>query len=358
MIALTKTAKTMLRCLLILAGGMVLYGIVPMTATAGTARVFILHSYEAGHVCGQPQADGVLTALDTEGFTPGKTLTVAHWFMDTKRTHVTPEAVAARAKTALDRIREFKPDLLVTIDDTAFKHVGLKLVDTDVAVVFSGMNNQPENYHRLVPVFESRTHPRHNVTGVYELLHINDAIRVHGKIFNRTSKTQVIVDRESPTGKAIRRQAELELEGLPEALWDIAVVGSVAEYRAALEAANRDDAVGAIYPVALVLKDQAGEIWDAARIFKLTLEVSRKPELALNYAFCKMGLFGGAAVDFRAMGYQAGMKAAAILKGADPGNIPLEDARDYALAFNLKRARQLNINIPEEILAASDDIFF
>ncbi|HCY83503.1 MAG TPA: hypothetical protein DHV36_00035 [Desulfobacteraceae bacterium] len=355
---MTKRAKTMLRCLLAFAVVLMLSAAGTMQALADSPRVFILHSYEAGHVCGQPQADGVLAALDAAGFTPGQTLTVAEWFMDTKRKYVTPEAVANQAKIALDRIREFKPDLLVTIDDTAFKHVGLTLVDTDVAVIFSGMNNQPENYHRLVPVFESRAHPRHNVTGVYELLHINDAIRVHGKIFNKTSKTQVIVDRDSPTGKAIRRQAELELDGMPKTLWDIAVVGSVAEYRAVLEAANRDDSIGAIYPVALVLKDHKGEIWDAARIFKLTLDVSRKPELALNYAFCKMGLFGGAAVDFRAMGYQAGIKAAAVLNGTDPGTIPLEDARDYALAFNLKRARQLNINIPEEILAASDDIFF
>jgi ABC-type uncharacterized transport system substrate-binding protein len=44
--------------------------------------------------------------------------------------------------------------------------------------------------------------------------------------------------------------------------------------------------------------------------------------------------------------------------GANPGSIPVEDAENYALAFNLDRARQLKIKIPEEILAAADDIFF
>jgi len=58
------------------------------------------------------------------------------------------------------------------------------------------------------------------------------------------------------------------------------------------------------------------------------------------------------------MGKQAGVKVASILNGVNPGSIPVEDAENYALAFNLDRARQLKIKIPEEILAAADDIFF
>jgi ABC-type uncharacterized transport system substrate-binding protein len=67
-----------------------------------------------------------------------------------------------------------------------------------------------------------------------------------------------------------------------------------------------------------------------------------------------MGLFGGAAVDFFAMGEQAGRMVAAILQGTPPGEIPMEEARRYALAFNVDRARRLGIQIPEDVLLAAD----
>ena len=35
-------------------------------------RVFILHSYEANHVCGQPQQDGISAALKEAGFPCGQ----------------------------------------------------------------------------------------------------------------------------------------------------------------------------------------------------------------------------------------------------------------------------------------------
>ena len=39
-----------------------------------TYKVFILHSYELDHVCGQPQSAGVTEALNNSGFS-GKRLT-------------------------------------------------------------------------------------------------------------------------------------------------------------------------------------------------------------------------------------------------------------------------------------------
>lgn len=317
-------------------------------------RVFILHSYEKDHSCGQPQADGVIVALKHAGF-DDKNIDIQSFYMNTKRR---PELIEQQARIALKTIREFKPDVLVTIDDNAFRTVALQLVDTSIGIVFSGMNGQPENYNETKRFMECRKNPGHNVTGVYELLHIVDAIRIHSEIFPDLIETRIIIDRDSPTGKAIYNQVKLELEGLPKERWSIRVVGNLEEYRAELEAANADSSVGAIYPVALMLRDKEGKMHTAPEIFKLTTRISKKPELALNYAFCKIGLFGGAAVDFVAMGKQVGVKVASILNGANPGSIPVEEAENYALAFNLDRARQLKIKIPEEILAAADDIFF
>ena len=138
----------------------------------GARRVFILHSYEKGHVCGQPQHDGLVAALGKAGFPEEENLKIRTYFMDTKRKHNTPELIGQQALLARERIGSFRPHVLVTLDDNAFRTVALNLVDTPIPVVFSGMNGQPEEYNEMRRFMNSRYHPGHNVTGVYEKLHI------------------------------------------------------------------------------------------------------------------------------------------------------------------------------------------
>ncbi|MCF8082409.1 MAG: hypothetical protein K9M96_04895 [Deltaproteobacteria bacterium] len=319
-------------------------------------RIFILHSYEAGHVCGQPQHDGVISVLHRAGLKDQDNLQVQTYFMDTKRKNNTPELIREQARIALQKIRAFRPDVLIVLDDNAFRTVALRLVDKPVPMVFSGMNNQPEAYHQKKACMESRNRPGHNITGVYEKLHFADAIRVHTKLFPQTQKVMIFSDL-SPTGQAILRQIQVEMaqEPLPCA-HEIRIVEGWEEYQKAIERANQDPEVGVIYPGALLLKDRQGNTYTAPEIFAWTVKYSHKPEIAINYAFTKMGLFGGAAVDFYAMGEQAGKMVVRILRGEDPGETPIEEARRYALVFNLDRARQLGLEIPSDVLMAADEV--
>ncbi|MEW6536767.1 MAG: ABC transporter substrate binding protein [Candidatus Auribacterota bacterium] len=330
---------------------------VPVAAFSNEShKVFILHSYEENHVCGQPQHDGIVKALASAGFVEGQNLELQTYYMDTKKTNNTPDLIQQQADRAIELIAEFQPDVLVTLDDNAFRTVGMELADTDIAVVFCGMNAQPEDYHAQKPCIESRTVPGHNITGIYEKLHVADAIRVHSRILPGLKTVKILVD-ESPTGKAITKQIEIELTS--EAVtsdYEMVIVRSFEEYQEEIFRANSDPSVGVIYPVALLLKDNDGNTYTAPQIFEWTTKHSTKPEMALNYAFTRLGLFGGAAVDFFAMGEQAGNIAAKILSGASAGSIPIEDAERYALAFNITRAKTLNITIPQAILLAADEI--
>ena len=326
------------------------------TGAAFPAKLFILHSYEKEHVCGQPQHDGVLAALQENGFDPGKELQIEVHYMDTKRINNTPALIEQQAAIALERIKAFEPDVLVTLDDNAFNMVALQLVDTNIAIVFCGLNGQPESYNQKTRFMQTRAHPGHNITGVYEKLHIADAIRVHARMFPHVQKALLLTD-PSPTGQAIYRQMELELtnEAIP-ITWELKMTHTWEGYRRAIVAANNDPLIGVICPAALLLKDKNAATYTAPQIFEWTIANSTKPELALNDAFVRIGLFGGAAVDFHAMGYQVGQLVAKVLNGHPAGDLAIEDARRYALAFNLKRAQDLGITIPHEILLASDEI--
>jgi putative ABC transport system substrate-binding protein len=76
------------------------------------------------------------------------------------------------------------------------------------------MNGQPEDYQCSFGFMENREKHGHNVTGVYEKLHIPDAVRIMNHIMPNLKKVRVLTDL-SPTGKAIDRQVDLELASGP-----------------------------------------------------------------------------------------------------------------------------------------------
>lgn len=326
-----------------------------------SARVMIVHSYEADHICGQPQGQGVVQALTANGWKQNENLVLKSFYMNTKKIHTTAEAIRARARKALDAIEAFKPDVVVVLDDNAIREVMLPLVGRDdVSVVFSGMNGQPSMYNSNTPFLETADRPGSNVTGVYEKLYLVKSLAVIGSSLNGFEKGDKVagITDHSPTGNAISRQFQLEIAAeKTDVEWELHRVKNFDEYRTLIQTLNEDPKVRAIYPAALSLKTAEGQTYTAPEIFAWTIRNSRKPEMSLNYFFSKIGLFGGAAVDFTSMGRMAGDKVARILDGEKAGSLPIEDARDYAIVFNQRRARQLNIAIPPPLLTAADHVY-
>ncbi|MDX2507608.1 MAG: ABC transporter substrate binding protein [Gammaproteobacteria bacterium] len=318
-------------------------------------RIFILHSYEIDHVCGRPQSMGVQRALLKSGF-GADDLLLKSYAMDTKKTNNTPDLIARQAEIALQKIQEFNPHVLITLDDNAFRAVALELVDSDIQIVFSGMNNIPERYNETVQWLDDIKLPGHNITGVYEKIHFSTAVKVQKSIQPEMKKIRIFSD-NSPTGKALIRQVKLEIEQTPiPAIPDFFITDSWEEYQQKVLETNYSD-VDTLYPIALRLIDKNGQTYTGSKILTWTSQNSIKPSIPLNFAFVKLGLLGGAGVDFEAMGYQAGVIVAKILSGQDAANIPVEDAQRHALVFNITRAKALGIEIPTDILFAADEVF-
>lgn len=324
-------------------------------ADAAEKRVYILHSYEIDHVCGRPQDLGVQRAVTEAGFGPSA-VEYRTYAMDTKRTNTTPELIEQQARNALADIRAYDPDVVVTLDDNAFRTVALKLVDLGPPIVFSGMNTIPENYNDIARWLESRDAPGHNITGVYEKIHFSTAVKVQKNIQPGLKKIRVISD-HSPTGVALVRQVRLEMleEPIP-AEAEFHVTDSWEDYQDYILDSNGSDA-DVLYPIALRLVDRQGHTYTGSEILRWTSQHSVKPSIPLNFAFVKLGLLGGAGVDFEHMGYQAGQMVVRILKGEAPGSIPIAEAERYALVFNLKRAAELGIEIPSDILMSADEVY-
>lgn len=325
-----------------------------------TKRLFILASYDRQHVCGEPQEQGLMKGLRDKGWVEHVNLEVERYYMMTKKINVTPAQMKKQGDIALRKIDFFNPQLVAIIDDNAFREVALKLADhPTISVVFSGMNGQPETYNQKKRFMNNRKHPGHNITGVYEKLYVVQSIKVMERAVASLKGHKVVgITDYSPTGNAITQQLKIELKDrLDQIDWELKRVRNWNEYKNLIQNLNQNKDVKMIYPMALSLKVSKTKTYAAGEIFAWTIEHNTKPEMALNYFFSKIGLFGGAAVNFRAMGVMAGHKAGMILSGTRAGKIPIEDAPDYAIVFNLKRSRQLKIDIPLPLLTAADYIY-
>ncbi|WP_141721069.1 ABC transporter substrate-binding protein [Desulfoplanes formicivorans] len=321
-------------------------------------RVFVVHSYGPDHICGAPQFRGIERAL-TERLGKGR-LVFEHFYMLTKTQYITPDEIRQRGDLALRAIKDFDPDLIMTLDDNAFRTVGLDLAgDATRPVVFSGLNNPPEVYNQTHRFMQSRSYPGGNITGIYEKLYLYKTLQVLKQALPQCRRVVGITD-ESFTGQALYRQMLLEAEqnrGSLPVEWELRQVRTFREYKQLVDALNRDTSVDAIFPLAFLLVDEQGRPVSGRAILSWTLVHSSLPELAINYELCRLGLFGGAAVHFESMGYAAGLFGVAILEGQHPGNLPIVDAPEFAIVFNTSRAAMLSKKIPLPLLMAADAVY-
>jgi ABC-type uncharacterized transport system substrate-binding protein len=319
-------------------------------AAEKAAKIFIVQSYEKDHVCGSPQGQGIETAL-RKGVKGG--VRVRTHFMNTKTINSTPEKMKSEALVVLSEIESFAPDMVFTVDDDAFREVGLKLVGRSYPVVFTGMNGQPENYSKPFPFLDGQGRPGANITGVYEKLHFQTALNVMKGVIPDLRKIVALLDM-SPTGNAIRVQLEKEMVGYGEKVEVVfKQVGTLKDYLAEIGRINSDRSVQAVYPVVLSVADDKGVSVGFKTTLKAFVENCAKPGMALNFDFARLGLFGGASVDFGAMGRQAGEMGVRLLNGAVPQDLPIESAQEYLITFNKKNADMLQIKIPDELIGAA-----
>ncbi|CAN2041704.1 ABC transporter or sensor sytem substrate-binding protein [Candidatus Magnetomoraceae bacterium gMMP-15] len=313
-------------------------------------KVYIVQSYEDNNVCGLPQGNGIINAFKAEF---NEKLFIKTHYMNTKTINSTKDKMEIDAKQVLAEIDSLEPSIVFTIDDNAFREIGLKLIGKPFPVIFSGMNTQPEVYNQKKTFLDENGIPTANITGVYEKLHVQTSLGVIKAILPDTKKVIALLD-STPTGMAIAIQLKKELKNNMHGInTEIRHIKTMQEYINEIDKINNDDSVSAVYNVVLSLENEAGTHVDMRRIFKVFLTNSKKPALALNFAFCKMGLFGGASVDFAQMGSIAGKMGIKVLKGWNIKTLPIQEADNYLITFNLARAGMLKITIPDDIMGVA-----
>ena len=148
-----------------------------------------------------------------------------------------------------------------------------------------------------------------------------------------------------PEMKATRDAMEkLALLPLP------AEVGDPSEMAAAFSAMTRDGAEAVV-----IISDAAlhGRIAQIAALAK----AHRLPAIApWGAEFVRVGGLVGFGPDGLAIAQRAAGYLDRILKGAHPGDLPVEQPTKFELVLNLATARELGIEVPRSLLARADEL--
>lgn len=286
-------------------------------------KILVIHSYHPEVKSVINKNAGLTSVLDK---TDVEYQTI---YMDTKRN--TGEAFKkAAALQAIETIEQYRPNVVITFDDNAFKYLIMPYYkDSEMPVVFAGLDWDASVYGA----------PYTNTTGMVSVTLTKQLI---GHLEKYAAGTRVgWLGHDSLTTRK-------ELKAYKEILkLDMAVsyVSDFQEWQESfLELQNEVDII--IHSGSLI---EGVRDWDDDAAKRFVLDNITVPIGTVNRPIMSCSVFGLAKV-LNEQGVWAAQTALRILDGTKPSDIPQVTNKEAVIIVNLDLAEKLNIIIPPEVL--------
>jgi putative ABC transport system substrate-binding protein len=140
------------------------------------------------------------------------------------------------------------------------------------------------------------------------------------------------------------------MTGVPVASLLLELPTSNVTYRAAILGASNEGA-NAIY-----VGDGPDVLANRALIVDLIVQ-TRLPAMHPFRELVEIGGLMAYSFDLVELNKRVANNIDAILRGANPGEIPYYQASKFELSINLKTARALGLTVPTSLLASADEVF-
>ncbi len=256
----------------------------------------------------------------------------------------------------IERIKSLRPDLICTINfPTAFADMMITRKLTGPEYKFVSENCVPIKSGTI----KSWEKPGGNVTGVGVFIQMNSTIRLMKKLNPRAKKLiffswdQMKLANEWFRDEVTRAAREEDVR--------LIIFKTLKHHEETKEFLSGYAKKGMDYFAMLgisVFVNKKGQFIDAANIEGKWIRENMKIGLtSFDEIDIKYGKLAGTCVIWYDIGVQLAEKGMRILKGENPGDIPWEYPRKYNIIINRKRAQDLGITIPQEIINASYRIY-
>jgi putative tryptophan/tyrosine transport system substrate-binding protein len=277
---------------------------------------------------------GALTkAFHELGYFEGKNIELDHRF---------PAEQPERFRTLARELAESKVDVIVAVTGLGAREA--KRATGTIPIVLVADPDPVGN-----GLAESLARPGGNVTGL-SLMSIDlsgKRLALFKEIVPQLARLAIMLDPRDPFSKpaVIVNERAAKAAGILIQTFDVTTSDEIEQ---AFSAIARDGFDGA-YPVGPPMYNERVQVGASAMAHKV-------PTIASNSQQVPYGLLLSYGPDFidhfhRAVGY-----VDKILKGAKPGDLPIEQPTRFKLVINLKAAKALGLTVPPSLLATADEV--
>jgi len=314
-------------------------------ANTQPVRILRLDSYHDQFPWSLEITKGVVQALKDNGYeVDGKRVILDVKFMDTKR-NTSAEFFEKAGKETIEYIKSTKPDVVVVSDDNATKLVVQPMRNDGVRFVILGLNGNPEDYQ----LDTSKT-----VTGVLERPHIDELMGWIEKVFGKGTAVSMLAE-DSATTKFLFGNQTVEKAAAKTTVKvnKVTFTNDYKEWQKIVQTAS--DTSGVLFLGAYsTLRSEDGKAVEPVAALKWTLENSKIPVMNFWEEAAQLGALGGPVISGYTQGYEAGVRAARILKGASPKEIPFSIPPRGKLIANRSAMDRWKVKIPLDLLEVSE----
>ena len=302
----------------------------PLAARAqGKERVALIGYLSLVPAIGPP---AFLQALRDLGYIEGKNLRIEFR---------SAEEDEARLPGLAAELVELKVDLIVTYGPGVF---AARRATRTIPIVMATAGDVV-----ATGVVDSLAHPGGNVTGLTFFYPELMAKRLAFLKEAAPSMTRagVLFMHDSPSNANVMSVMERSAQALKLAVQPVEV-SSLGDLEGALSVTGSDSIGG------IVIADHPLFLTNPSVVAAIA-QKRGLPSIAAPIIAAHGGLIGYG-VDFNAMFRRAAVFVDKILKGANPGDIPIEQATKFDTIVNLKTAKALGVEIPAMLLASADEV--
>jgi putative tryptophan/tyrosine transport system substrate-binding protein len=198
---------------------------------------------------------------------------------------------------------------------------------------------------------DSLAHPGGNVTGSTTIVQELEGKRLEllKEVVPRLSRVAMLSNPTNPLNPIILKQTQLAARTLRLKLEPIVEVKGVSELERAFATISK------VHPDALIMIADRFLLAERTRI----VEFAEKRRLPTMYPYSEMVKDGGLmsySPSYPDLFRRAAKYIDKILKGAKPGDLPVEQPTKFELVINLKTAKALGLSIPQSILLRADQV--
>jgi putative ABC transport system substrate-binding protein len=277
--------------------------------------------------------DGFLEGLRQLGYVEGQNVVIERRFSEGK---------AERLPDLAAELVRLKVDVIVAAAITADE---AKRATSTIPIVMTNHGDPLGN--RLVT---SLARPGGNVTGLSTLSPdlVGKQLQLLKEAVRRLSRVAVLSNPTHPGHPRSLRETEVAARSLKVRL-------QILEARAPTELAAAFSAVTKESADALLLLGDPMFFGERTRIVELAAK-NRLPLMGGQTEYAEAGGLLAYGVDHRDSFRRAATYVDKILKGAKPGDLPVEQPTKFELVINLKTAKALGLTIPQSLLQRADQV--